>query len=213
MNHENRLSPAAKMDIQGFITSAYGHLPFTLTYSWRSRTAQGAGLAPVSPAAPDHSGLLACPSRYTKERPERTLNIAITYAGLAALGVSEIGLHTFPAEFREGMASAERTRILGDSGDSDPAHWEVGGPQNEMLHLVLILNAPTSQALDEFCSEERQAVHATQGGLLEHESCAQNGYRPESGQEHFGFFDGVAQPQILGIKGKGLPPVSSSSDI
>src|SRR5215212_2016381 len=34
-----------------------------------------------------------------------TWNVGLTYPGLQALGLSESALHTFPLEFREGMAA------------------------------------------------------------------------------------------------------------
>ncbi len=40
--------------------------------------------------------------------------------------------------------------------------------------------------------------------MVEHESSAQYGVRPDYDREPFGFFDGIAQPQIEGIKGKGV---------
>ena len=40
--------------------------------------------------------------------------------------------------------------------------------------------------------------------MVEQVRSTQYGARPASGTEHFGFFDGVAQPQIEGIKGEGI---------
>ena len=51
-------------------------------------------------------------------RPDITLNISFTYAGLAALGVPGSLLGSFPPAFREGMAA--RAAMLGDTGPSDP---------------------------------------------------------------------------------------------
>jgi Dyp-type peroxidase family len=205
MSQEKQLSPEAKADIQGFITSAYGHLPFSAylfleiidrlqAQVWLS------GLLPALITAASwrlHAG-------EPKAKPERALNIALTYAGLEAFGLSEASLHTFPTEFREGMASPERTRILNDTQDSAPSKWEVGGPQNEPVHLMLILHAQSHSALELLIREIRQAILAKSSGVEEHEGCAQFGARPESGREQFGFFDGVAQPQIEGIKGTGV---------
>ena len=69
-----------------------------------------------------------------KVKPARTVNIAFTYAGLGALGMAAAALRTFPEEFRVGMAAETRSRILGDTGASAPAQWELGGPQNEPIH-------------------------------------------------------------------------------
>ena len=54
------------------------------------------------------------------------MNIAFSYAGLAALGLPSSTLASFPEEFREGMAS--RASLLGDDGESAPANWELALP-------------------------------------------------------------------------------------
>ena len=49
------------------------------------------------------------------------LSVAISYAGLQALGVPSDSLQSFPEAFRVGMAA--RARQLGDEGVNDPKHW------------------------------------------------------------------------------------------
>jgi Dyp-type peroxidase family len=205
MSQKNRLPPASTADIQGFITSAFGHLPWTayLFLQVHDRLLAREWLKGILPRLTTADSWRRQPGK-PKVKPERTLNLALTYSGMAALGLSEASLHTFPTEFREGMASPERSRILGDSSESDPAHWEVGGPLNEPIHALLILNARAQQELDSFCDQERGALRAAQGGIFENENNAQYGIRPENSREHFGFFDGIAQPQIEGIKGEGV---------
>jgi Dyp-type peroxidase family len=200
-----RLSLAARADIQGFITSAYGHLPFS-AYLWVEFRDRGKAQAWLKALLPSLTNAVSWRRRpdVPKSKPERTLNVAFTYPGLSALGLSEAALRTFPAEFRDGMASQEHSRILGDTGESDPSQWELGGPQNPVVHALLILNARTRLDLDAWCGEQREVLQNTQGGVVEHESYAQYGSRPENGREHFGFFDGIAQPQIEAVKGKGV---------
>ncbi len=50
------------------------------------------------------------------------LSIAISYAGLEALGVPAASLQTFPEAFRVGMAA--RAQQLRDEGVNDPKNWE-----------------------------------------------------------------------------------------
>src|SRR6185295_5722053 len=50
------------------------------------------------------------------------LSIAISYAGLEALGVPRASLESFPEAFRVGMAA--RARQLGDEGINDPKNWQ-----------------------------------------------------------------------------------------
>ncbi|HUJ48289.1 MAG TPA: hypothetical protein VLV55_14230, partial [Rhizomicrobium sp.] len=50
------------------------------------------------------------------------LSVAISFAGLEALGVPQASLQSFPEAFREGMAA--RARQLRDEGVNDPKNWE-----------------------------------------------------------------------------------------
>src|SRR5215471_1932576 len=53
---------------------------------------------------------------------EAWLSVAITYAGLEALGLPPDSLQSFPEAFRQGMAA--RNEQLRDEGVNDPANWE-----------------------------------------------------------------------------------------
>ena len=50
------------------------------------------------------------------------LSVAITYAGLEALGLPQSSLESFPEAFRVGMAA--RSRELRDEGVNDPKNWD-----------------------------------------------------------------------------------------
>src|SRR4029079_6444204 len=50
------------------------------------------------------------------------LSVAISYAGLGALGIPRLSLESFPEAFRVGMAA--RARQLRDDGVNDPQNWE-----------------------------------------------------------------------------------------
>ena len=56
------------------------------------------------------------------KKPASGLNVAFSYAGLAALALPSQTLASFPQEFREGMAA--RASLLGDQGPSAPTSWE-----------------------------------------------------------------------------------------
>lgn len=206
MTVTNRLTPEAKADIQGFITSGYGHLPcgaylfLKVRDGARARAWLARVVADVTTATSWRVQAGA-----DKVRPGSTLNIAFTHAGLAAMGLPPGALATFPAEFREGMGSHERVRALGDTGKDAPEHWEIGAPaQADALHVMLILTAATPAALESLLGAQRATIAQTDSGVVELSEIAQSGCRPEHGKEHFGFFDGVAQPQIKGIKGRGV---------
>ena len=125
-------------------------------------------------------------------KPESTLNISFTYAGLAALGVPGSLLASFPTAFREGMAA--RAAILGDSGRSDPSQWEVGLGTGE-IHMLCTTHGATSEALAASVSRlhacfDRHAIRV----VTEH-----RGERLPDRQEHFGYVDGVGEPSIAGV--------------
>ena len=48
-------------------------------------------------------------------------------------------MHTFSREFREGMVSPHRQRLLGDYYNSDPIKWQWGGPANKRVDLILMV--------------------------------------------------------------------------
>ena len=128
-----------------------------------------------------------------------TLNIALTFEGLAAVGLSDRALETFPDEFREGMEA--RAPLLGDTGTNDPENWDSGLRAGE-AHLLVTAFATEARLL----AQQRRWLHFlladSAGGLsLVHEVGTE--LLPYPGQkrvarEHFGFADGLAQPSIAG---------------
>ena len=136
-------------------------------------------------------------------KPATTLNVAVTAAGLAALGLSHDLLMTFSTEFRGGMAA--RAAALGDVGPSAPEHWH-GGLGTGAAHVLVTINALSAELLGVALLEFR--TQASDAGVrIVHERHAEllGGQR-----EHFGFSDGFGQPAIEGVSehksaGGGLP--------
>jgi Dyp-type peroxidase family len=126
-----------------------------------------------------------------------SLSVAVTYAGLRALGLPADSLESFAPEFREGMAA--RAAHLGDVGDSDPRHWErpLGTPG---VHVALSVLAPDEERLDELRVRARRAHEELPGvELVWRQDC----YQLPSGRTSFGFKDGIGQPAV---EGSGIPP-------
>ena len=76
------------------------------------------------------------------DRPEITLNIGFSYAGLAALELPTRTLKAMPAEFIDGME--ERKDILSDKGESGPEHWDPiwrNNSGNTKVHIWISMNA------------------------------------------------------------------------
>lgn len=124
-----------------------------------------------------------------------TLNVAFTAAGLAALGLAPDRLTDFSREFREGMVTPHRQRVLGDLPDSpgDPLAWRWGGPGTAAVHGVLLAFGSDEAELDGLCREVidpatgvRIVATVTTVGLA-------------GTREHFGFRDAIASPWVAGL--------------
>ncbi|MEO6129797.1 MAG: hypothetical protein ABIP30_15720 [Ferruginibacter sp.] len=180
-------------DVQGFILRAYGNMRFTrylllhiddaaLARQWLTKM----------------SGLITCGTHF----PETTcINLAVTCPGLRVLGMQEDNIRSFGREFREGMATEHRQRMLNDFGESDPAKWSWGGSTNggttdmNNIHLMLLLFAKTGELMNEYY-EEVTADLATAGVSII-KTFETN--MLDSNKENFGFTDGISQPVIKDI--------------
>ncbi|HEV8549719.1 MAG TPA: hypothetical protein VGQ57_11840, partial [Polyangiaceae bacterium] len=171
-------------DMQGLLLSGYRSSP--LSRYWLVRF-EGSG-------AREWLGRLL--SRITSgARDERTrtarLNIAFTATGLAALGLPEAALATFAPEFRQGMAHAERSLVLGDRGESAPARWEFGHDVEHRVDALLMQYAASEAELDEGSAELEDELERF--GLSAREEDA---HLPSDGREPFGFAFSVSNPRL-----------------
>ena len=136
------------------------------------------------------------------KRQEPCAHIAFTHEGLRHFGCSESLLAGFSDEFRFGMTTDHRRRLLGDTGASAPENWEWGRP-DEPLHAVLMLYTADDAEL----ARVRNRYDA---------SFKQHGIRAiprettwlANKKEHFGFHDGITTPVIEGIKPGGPTELS-----
>jgi deferrochelatase/peroxidase EfeB len=114
--------------------------------------------------------------------------IALTAAGLRALGIRDDILVQFSPEFVEGMAGSEnRSRQLGDIGANGPEQWEWGAGEKEP-HLLLMLFSMADRS-EAFAARMRDKVKDS--GLSEILVLADSDM---GGHEPFGFVDGISQP-------------------
>ena len=173
-------------DIQGIIVRGYS--PLSVAYFV---------LLQIQDADPAKVWLdtLGDEVRNGESRPhEPVVNVAFTRSGLVRLGLEERVLAQFANEFVEGMTAEHRKRILGDHGDSAPENWDWGGPNNEEVHVLLMLYATDETQLNDYYTSHHQRFNSQ--GLIEvHrlDSLTLNGRK-----EHFGFRDGIAQPNLEG---------------
>jgi Dyp-type peroxidase family len=176
-------------DLQGDIVRAYGNAYVHTTYvffriddalggrAWLRRL-----LARVTTAEP-----------WSEGKPEATLNIAVTAAGVRALAVPEPVIVSFSKEFRAGMAA--RALTLGDAGPSAPDRWE---PElrDGALHVLATVNALDRGALARGLGRLRDDAAHTGGVAVAYEQPTE---LLSGSREHFGYADGFAQPALAGV--------------
>ncbi|MEP0712363.1 hypothetical protein [Algoriphagus sp.] len=132
------------------------------------------------------------------------LNIAFTHDGLRALGLDEDNLGSFSREFRQGMVSPHRSRLLGDADSSSPEHWIWGAAHHEEIHICLMVFGNDKSAKDDLGKDKlvcldyyaELAAQFEENGLLELFHI--DGQTQPDNKEHFGFRDGISQPIIEG---------------
>jgi Dyp-type peroxidase family len=132
------------------------------------------------------------------------LNIGFTSVGLGALGLAQNNIRAFTREFREGMVTPHRQRLLGDHDRNDPQNWNWGGPNNEAIHIILMIFDSTEENIQihtRQLGEEFEQYGLKQVFLLDGETF------PE-GREHFGFRESISQPAI---KGSGVTGIGNDN--
>lgn len=120
--------------------------------------------------------------------PQTVLQVALTSQGLHALEVADDIVAGFSSEFLEGLAEPSRSRRLGDVGASDPARWQ-WGIGHAMPHVMLLLYALPGQLGD---WKRTISLHCAAG--FDTLACLDS--TEMDGAEHFGFADGISQPQL-----------------
>lgn len=130
-------------------------------------------------------------------KPECFLNLGLTYAGMAALGVPQASLSTFPAAFQRGATSPETAQLVGDVGASEPSKWTGGLGDGDAVHLVLSLWSLGDRVV---IDEVSAALRAAFAGALEELSALDADALPDN-KVHFGYTDNISQPHV-----EGAPP-------
>lgn len=121
------------------------------------------------------------------------INVAVSHAGLVALGRPRSELSTFPVEFRAGLV--KRANTVGDLGGNAVKNWPA--PFQQTFHAVVIIAA---DEVDDRQSLVRQHQElATQHGVEVRHVEYGDVRVDEPGHEHFGFRDGISQPGVRGF--------------
>jgi Dyp-type peroxidase family len=179
-------------DLQGNVLRGYGfpraaYLWFTVSDAAGGRRWLGRVLERVTTAEPWRAG-----------KPESTVNVAITAAGLRALGVADAVIAAYPPDFLQGMAA--RADSIGDRGEDDPSRWQ-DGLGSGRAHVLLTINARDAQPLEETIAWTEHDVSDPGVTLL----ADQRAGALDGAREHFGFGDGFSQPAIEGDGNVAMP--------
>jgi Dyp-type peroxidase family len=129
---------------------------------------------------------------------EPWIAVALTYAGLVALGVPEDSLASFPDAFRVGMAA--RADTLLDHGDNDPRHWDP--PFGEgVVHIGVSVFSDSEETWRRTMELARQQYEGFAGltVLVTQDFGAQPG-----DLNPLGYKDSIGQPAI---EGSGVEPL------
>ncbi|OAN67121.1 Dyp-type peroxidase [Sphingomonas sp. TDK1] len=202
-----------RADIQGIILSGYNHLPHAAYLFLSFGNAKGARrwLGALLPS-------ISTGARWSRskagglEKPGEAVFLAISFPGFEALELPETTLNSFVPPFTLGAAA--RADILGDVGESAPQHWEIGGPDNPVVHALLIAHAHSAKAVHLLEAKLTALIEDSDGAVSL--VAAEHGYRRREAKEHFGFHDGLSQPYVDGVgapKRDGQLPVDTGEFI
>jgi len=178
-------------DVQGIALSSYAQLPEAYYVFLRLGDTRHAGawLSDLLQRV-THGGASHRPSAGAEAAVHPNVNVAFTSSGLRKLGLSQSTIESFSREFIEGMGQPDRARLLGDTRQSAPEHWSFGGPTSP-VDVCLLLFAKTGVKIEQLIERERTRAAHYGISVVTSLRC----YLSET--EHFGFKDGVSQPNIV----------------
>jgi deferrochelatase/peroxidase EfeB len=181
-----------KEEINTKIAVDYEDIQGMLRFGYKHHTEACFLLLRVKDAAEARNWLAQAPvaNAVTAQSPPATvLQVALSSDGMRALEVSSDIIDGFSEEFVQGMSGdADRSRRLGDVGDSDPQHWQWGNDKQAPHVLVLLY------ALPDHLAAWRQTIEAQCQAGFEQMACLTS--TDFHGLEPFGFVDGISQPEI-----------------
>src|SRR5882757_31602 len=104
--------------------------------------------------------VVASAAHPTSPAGDTWVSVALSFQGLKALGVPQASLDSFAPEFQQGMAA--RARMLGDTGESSPEHWEkpLGSAD---VHIVVTALSPDAERLEAAMEPARRRYRELSG--------------------------------------------------
>ncbi len=129
---------------------------------------------------------------------EAWMAVAISYSGLAALGVPEESLRSFPEAFRVGMAG--RADQLLDRGENDPKQWDQPFGSG-MVHIAISIFSDTKENWRRAMALARRQYREVSGVTVLH---TQDFGAQPGDLNPLGYKDSIGQPAI---EGSGVDPL------
>jgi len=201
----NAREPPTRDQIQALVTAGFSDLPFgeflLLTLAGNAAESPrhwlGRLLESSLVVSADQVG------RAARERRHEVATVAISHAGLIALGVRPSKDFPFPSIFKDGMGHAARSMRL---GDTDAASWRwsdcaSGGTAERSVVHVLVAHYWSDKANLAVADRLFGSQALKDAGLTVLCVPADPDYLKPDGSavEPFRFRDGVAQPVIAGL--------------
>lgn len=150
-----------------------------------------------------------------RELLQRLVTVAVSHAGLQALGLAPAPERPFPPTFVDGMGQVDRARLLGDDARSwrwadcaapveteaaKEAAEEQGDQPRQAVHL-LVAHYWADAVDGQPCAPLDQASLAEDAWLeVRRVATDRNYFQGKYTVEHFGFLDGISQPRIVGLR-------------
>jgi hypothetical protein len=219
-SHADTKSALDLADIQGFILRGYRmptvrHFLLTVGVPATARALLGrlvngdeADAPQITTAEDWHVGFEPGPADNLADAPRRKpdycLNIGITWPGLIALEVKErVPTLSFKSFGVFVAGAAERSKLVGDTGESDPQHW-IGGFGSGSDHVLVTLHAMSPEAMTAY-SDRLVALFAEGDAFREIWRADGMALMEERGAKavptfkvHFGYTDGISITTIRG---------------
>lgn len=127
------------------------------------------------------------------------MGLAISFAGLQALGVPQASLDSFPLPFQQGMA--QRAEQLRDTGSNAPEHWDDAFAPGA-CHIALTIYARDDAALAVALDKAMAELDRSNGVTL----IGQHAFGADADAKNpFGFRDSISQPFVAGSGVQPLP--------
>jgi deferrochelatase/peroxidase EfeB len=144
------------------------------------------------------------PGDVPRRKSDYCLNVGITWPGLMALEIKDrVPTLSFKSFGAFVAGAAERAKLVGDTGASEPQHW-VGGFGKGSDHVLLTLHAMSPEAMTSY-SDRLVALFAESGAFQEiwrTDGMAlmevKDGASVPTSKVHFGYTDGISMTTIRG---------------